>query len=245
MSTLFRSAFVNLGYKAIANGIRFPSFEMAQAFRQWSRLIDLTHQLGINVFLDVGANRGFFSKHLRMSGYRGYLFSFEPVADDHDRIEALAAKDSRWKTCCCALGSENTTKEFHVNFSGEQTVLSSFLSLKAPTDKTRTVTVEVRRLDAILPRLLMEIESPRIFLKMDTQGFDNEVIEGASGCLDQVLGIQSEISVIPLYDHMPHYTESLVRYERLGFALVDLFVVNRRDGFVVEYDCMMARPGAW
>jgi hypothetical protein len=131
-----------------------------------------------------------------------------------------------------------------MNFSSEQTVLSSFLSLKMPLNKTRTVRVEVRRLDAILPKLLAGIESPRVFLKMDTQGFDNEVVEGASGCLDQVLGVQSEISVIPLYNGMPHYTESLALYERLGFALVDLFVVNRQDGFVLEYDCVMARPGA-
>ena len=58
------------------------------------------------------------------------------------------------------------------------------------------------------------------------------------------MGLQSEISVIPLYDGMPHYTESLMRYEQFGFELTNLFVVSRtRDGRVVEYDCVMARPG--
>jgi hypothetical protein len=59
------------------------------------------------------------------------------------------------------------------------------------------------------------------------------------------VGIQSEISVIPLYEGMPHYTESLACYEQFGFALMNLFVVNwTPDGRVVEYDCVMARLGA-
>jgi len=215
---------------------------MADAFIQWGRLIDLTRRLDINVFLDVGANRGFFSKHLRMSGYRGYLFSFEPILEDCDRIRTLAANDPSWTACCYALGSENATKTFNINFSREQTVLSSFLSLREPSNDTLTIQAEVRRLDAVLPALLADVADPRIFLKMDTQGFDEEVIEGSAGWLDKILGIQSEISVIPLYEYMPHYTKSLERYEQLGFALIDLFVVNRQDGFVMEYDCIMARP---
>jgi hypothetical protein len=52
--------------------------------------------------------------------------------------------------------------------------------------------------------------------------------------------------VIPIYDSMPHYIESLARYERLGFALMDLFVVRRKpDGRIVEYDCVMVRASAF
>jgi CO/xanthine dehydrogenase Mo-binding subunit len=102
-----------------------------------------------------------------------------------------------------------------------------------------------RRLDEVLPELIAGIGSPRIFLKMDTQGFDSPVLEGASRCLEQIIGIQSEISVIPLYDGMPHYTESLARYEELGFDLINQFVVSRaQDGLVVEYDYVLARRRA-
>lgn len=71
MTDIIRSMLVSVGYKAIASGIRLPA--TADNFNQWARLIDLIRRLKINVFLDVGANRGFFSKHLRMSGYRGRL----------------------------------------------------------------------------------------------------------------------------------------------------------------------------
>jgi FkbM family methyltransferase len=247
MSNMIRSALVSLAYRGIASGVRLPDAPMVQAFKQWSRLIDLTRRLDINVFLDVGANRGFFSKHLRMSGYRGRLLSFEPIPQDHDQIRALAANDAGWTTCCYALGSENGTRDFHLNFFGDQqTVLSSFLKFKDERliqfNTARTVKVEIRRLDDILPQLIVGIKSPRIFLKMDTQGYDGQVIEGATECLEHVVGMQSEISVIPIYQGMQHYTESLAHYERLGFALADLFVVSRQNGFVVEYDCIMARP---
>jgi FkbM family methyltransferase len=216
---------------------------MVADFNQWGHLIDLTRRLEINIFLDVGANRGFFSKHLRMSGYRGHLFSFEPIPEDQERIRALAANDPGWTVCGYALGAESGCRILQINLSnGGGTVLSSFLPLNGQSNSAPTVPVEIRRLDEVLPELIAGIGSPRIFLKMDTQGFDSQVLRGASGCLDQIMGIQSEISVIPLYVGMPHYTESLAQYEQLGFELMDLFVVSRApDGRVVEYDCVMVK----
>jgi FkbM family methyltransferase len=245
MASLIRSICVRLGYQAIATGVRLPQFKLVADFNQWCHLIDLIHRLDINVFLDVGANRGFFSKHLRMSGYAGRLISFEPIPADQERIRALAANDPAWIVCGYALGSTSGCKDFHINMSEEQTTLSSFLPLKARPEGTRTLSVDIHRLDQVLAGLITGIGSPRVFLKMDTQGFDDQVFEGASGCMDQIMGIQSEISVVPLYDGMPHYTESLACYERHGFQLTNLFVVNRTaDGCVLEYDCLMARKGA-
>jgi FkbM family methyltransferase len=245
MARLIRSVFVRLGYKAIATGVRLPQSKLAADFKQWCHLVDLVHRLNVNVFLDVGANRGFFSKHLRMSGYRGRLISFEPIPEDQERIRVLAANDPSWTVCGYALGSADGCKDFQINLSGEETTLSSFLPLKARPEATRTISVDVHRLDQVLPNLISGVRSPRVFLKMDTQGFDDQVLEGASRCIDQILGVQSEISVIPLYEGMPHYTESLARYERSGFQLMNLFVVNRTsDGGVLEYDCVMARSAA-
>jgi len=114
--------------------------------------------------------------------------------------------------------------------------LSSFLPLHGNCP-AETIDVPVKRLDEALDR-----KENRIFLKMDTQGYDLNVIEGAAGIVRRIVGLQSEISVTPLYDGMPHFTESLVAYERLGFRIVDLFVVNRLDdGSVLEYDCLMIR----
>jgi FkbM family methyltransferase len=184
---------VSLAYAAIANGVRLPRSKMVADFNQWCYLIDLIRLLEINVFLDVGANRGFFSKRLRMWGYRGHLFSFEPITEDHERISALAANDSNWTVCGYALGAESGSTNFNINSVGDnQTVLSSFLPFKAQLNSTRTVPVKVRRLDEVLPELIAGIGLPRIFLKMDTQGFDGQVLDGASS-------LRKNLEVEPLF----------------------------------------------
>ena len=242
MEISLRRTIAKVAYRAIAKGARVPNAKVISDLAQWGKLIDLTRALDINVFLDVGANRGFFSEHLRNAGYRGKIFSFEPIPEDHANIVRLSASDINWSAQCFALGAENGTRNFHINTTEGQTVLSSFLPMKNTCSELKIVPVQIRRLDSLLPSLVSGIEKPRIFLKMDTQGFDSQVMEGATNCLDQVFGLQSELSVTPLYENMPHYTEALANYEALGFQLMDMFVVNRTEnGAVLEYDCLMAR----
>src|SRR6266571_2703573 len=99
-----RSLIVGSAYKAIAKGLRLPTPKLVRDFQQWGNLVDLVKKLEINIFLDVGANRGFFSKHLRMSGFRGHIFSFEPILEDYERIKQLGAGDDKWVACGYALG---------------------------------------------------------------------------------------------------------------------------------------------
>jgi len=233
-----------LGFFAIARGIRMHTPRMAYDFYQWGRLIDLIRRLDINVFLDVGANRGFFSKHLRMSGYKGRLISFEPIPEDQEHIYQFARHDHDWQVCRYALGAETGRKQFRINLSCNETVLSSFLPLRGRSS-SKIIDVEINRLDEIFPQLIEGITLPRVFLKMDTQGFDGQVFEGAKGCLSNIFGLQSEVAVTPLYDGMPHYTLLLKTYEQSGFSLIDMFVVRRTDdGRILEYDCVMAKPEA-
>ena len=121
-------------------------------------------------------------------------------------------------------------------------VLSSLLESESSEAGARKEMVKVRRLDNIFPALKQELGVSRVFLKMDTQGYDLEVFKGAAECLDEVLGLQSEVSIQPLYKNMPHYLESLQRYEAAGFELYNLSVVNRLElGGLIEMNCFMRR----
>jgi FkbM family methyltransferase len=243
MSGLLRSALVDLSFRSIRAGIRLPRPGQLESFYQWSQLIDLLRRLDVNVFIDVGAHRGKYAAQLRGGGYASMIISFEPMPAAYERVEQLASGDQSWLVRNCALGDVAEQREFHVNtFDGDQTSMSSFLEIKKPLDECRPITVQIERLDAILPPMIASIRSPRIFLKMDTQGFDKRVFAGATGCLEAIVGLQSELSVIPLYDGMPHFTETIECYEAAGFQLLDLFAINRTDdGRVVEYDCLMAK----
>ena len=178
--------------------------------------------LDVNVFIDVGAHGGKYAAQLRRGGYKSTIISFEPVPEAYGRAKRLAAGDRKWLVHNCALGDVVQQRDFHVNsFGDDQTSMSSFLELDQPWENSHKIKIQIERLDAILPALIASVASPRIFLKMDTQVFDKNVFAGAAGCLDAIVGLQSELSVIPLYEGMPHFTETIEYYERADFKLLD------------------------
>jgi hypothetical protein len=103
-----------------------------------------------------------------------------------------------------------------------------------------TETVTVRTVENFLTEDIKDCAQRRIFLKMDTQGYDLNVFKGAGEKLDFIIGIESEISFMPIYEGMPHYLESLKVYEDAGFVITGLYPISRKnDMAVIEMDCMM------
>lgn len=238
---MLRDVLVRIGYAALKAGLRVPEIPLVGRFSEQGHLLDLMNSLKINYVLDVGANKGWFAKHLRMFGYSGHIICFEPIRSDYEIISRLADKDPKWQVFNFALGAENSVKRF--NFMKDvdgNTTLSSFLQPKVTNWVEKVDSVMERRVDDVLDEIIKE--DARFFLKIDTQGYDLEVMKGCARWLNKVALLQSEISITPIYDQMPHYTQALEYYESLGFSLIDLHVVDRAPhGSVLEYDCVMAR----
>lgn len=203
-------------------------------------------QLDVELVIDVGANVGQFATNLRDGGYRGRIVSIEPVASNVAVLREAAAPDGDWSVHSFALGRESGEMTINVP---RNTLLSSFL---APNDYARhrfpdseldgTELVAVHRLDEVFDSLAEPLVNPRTYLKMDTQGWDLEVLAGATGCLDHVVGLQTEISMKPIYEGMPSYLESLARLDALGFGVTGFYPVTRDyDLRVIEYDCVLVR----
>jgi FkbM family methyltransferase len=216
---------------------------MMNKYLEWQEIRKVLSSLAINCVLDVGANRGQFAENLRQIGYNGHIVSFEPVPEAYRMMEAQFGSDPRWQGKNIALGSRDTAQPFHVAL--ESSEMSSFLSPLDPDWNLRTEPVMMMRLDSLFDQIVADIPgTPRIFLKMDTQGYDLEVVRGATQCLSQILGLQSELSVSPLYQGMPPYLESLAAYQDLGFRLVCLAEAARadEDRYLTELNCLMTRP---
>lgn len=209
-------------------------------------LKSLLTKLEINCVIDVGANVGEYGRMLRRIGYRGRIVSIEPVNEVFERLKATAAGDDGWLTLNMACGSAEETRSINV-FS--QSTLSSLLSPSSnmqaidPGRVKRTETVNVRRLDSFFEETIRELDDPRVFLKTDVQGLDIEVIRGAGECLNQVQGVQAEISMIPLYVGAPDYLEFLAYCRNLGFEPTGFFpIVNSPvSGHLVECDVVLVR----
>jgi FkbM family methyltransferase len=206
-------------------------------------LRELLGDLGISCVVDVGANVGGYRDFLRRRcGYDGLIISFEPVASLAEALKRRARSDPAWVVYAHALGAEEGRKQINV---ARNTVFSSFLTPShAAVDEfehnvvERVETVEVRRLDAIMNEIASHHGFEDFFLKMDTQGYDLEVLAGASGVLDRVVALQTEVSVRPIYEGMPDYMQSIKALSERGFDLTGLYAVTRDcQHRVVEFDC--------
>jgi FkbM family methyltransferase len=227
--------------KAVSRGLKIPEWQVGRV-AEFIHLRDLLRELKVNCVLDVGANAGQFASELRGIGYRERLISFEPVQREFAAMSRRFANDPKWMGYQLALGSEEKIAKINIQARSD---LSSFLNYARKETDVQCQEVEIKRLDNLFLQLIRDIPSPRVFLKMDTQGFDMEVFKGATGCLDSVVGLQSELSVKPDYENMPHYLEALAFYEASGFELYNMSVVARMFGKdLVELNCFMKRATA-
>lgn len=203
--------------------------------------------LSVSCVLDAGANVGQYGSFLRSIGYAGQIVSFEPVGAVYAQLRDRAAGDANWLTVNTALGTESGSATINVT---RGSVLSSMhtpldtdgRSLSGAIQFERHETVTVSRLDEMVDRHVDRSSPQRLFLKCDTQGWDLEVLEGAKGCLDDVVAIQVEMSVVPIYHDMPNWLESMTYLHDLGFEPTGFFPVTYiSETRVLEFDCVMIR----
>jgi len=214
-------------------------------FSYHAQLRSIIEKFDINVVIDVGANEGQFTQRLR-SFYLGEILSFEPVTFSFEKLAKAASTDPNWHVYKLALGSQEATQTLNVS---DATIFSSLFKTNdycirrfgEPAQRKREEVVSVRRLDELLEGIAPDIEKKRIFLKMDTQGYDMEVFRGLGNKLKHVTAIQSEVSLVSIYEGMPHWTESISVYEKAGFGIVGMFPVSWDSGRIIEYDCLLVR----
>jgi len=102
------------------------------------------------------------------------------------------------------------------------------------------ITELARTLDGVLPALQERIGFKRPYLKIDTQGFDIEVLQGGNESLDAVRALQTEASVIGIYKGMPGYMETIRYLGDSGFDITGFYPVSRdRSLRLIEFDCVM------
>ncbi|MFN7981397.1 MAG: FkbM family methyltransferase [Vicinamibacterales bacterium] len=214
-----------LGYEVVPSSW-MPSAAFAEHLRE------LFTRLRIDCVLDVGANRGQFRAFLRtFVEYRGRIISFEPIPEHVALLRAAAATDPLWDICGFALGAEETRMNLNVM---EVDTFSSFLTPDSATVDQfshenvvdHVQSVDVRRLDAILPKLRERYAFEHLYLKMDTQGFDLRVIEGAGDELRHIRALQTELALKKLYQNMPGYDEVLPVLTARGFEISSVSVVS-------------------
>lgn len=214
----------------------------------------LFSQLPINLVLDVGANTGQFVHQCRAAGYQGEILSFEPSAAAHAALLQSAASDPQWTVADrVALGA--TTGEVEINIAANSysssilPMLDSHLAAAPNSAYLQKEKVPLRRLDDLLAHHLADhptttAPSHHIFLKLDVQGYESQVLAGAAQLLHHTLAVQLEMSLLPLYDGETLMPQMHAAMTAKGFDLWDLEPSFRdpATGRLLQIDAIFTRP---
>ena len=213
-----------------------------------AHLLELFRRLDINCVLDVGANMGQYATGLRNAGYTGHILSFEPVRECYE--ELCRRQDERWRIFNFALGGADQELDMHIT---RKNVFTSFLHpnpyaaerFQESARVTRTEKVMVKTLDDVFSGMV-PVSAPRVFLKLDTQGYDLEVLKGACTVMPFIQGLQSEISCKAIYSGMPTHIESLQFIDELGYEITDIYPLghDKQDMSLLEFDCIFRKRPA-
>ena len=224
-------------------GLEVNRFNAAGSFT--ARRQRMLERVGVDLVLDAGASDGGFASELRDAGYRGRIISFEPLDKPFQSLLSKAKKDNNWEVFQYALGSASEEAEMNI---AKDDKCSSFL---APLERQTRVylgaqtssstTVQVQRLSDLYGVQFQPGANP--FLKIDTQGYEGRVIDGAGDVLDEMVGMQIELSLVPLFDGGQSYARLLQELENRKFqpVLLEPVFVDPETEQTLQVDAVFFR----
>ena len=161
----------------------------------------------------------------------------------------MPTRNARWDVAPrLALGAEpgraqlNTGNRSDMNslLAATRATLEAFPKLSIQAEES----VEVNRLDAVLAEFVAPAPDDRTFLKIDTQGYEVAVLSGTEGVIEQIAGLQVEMSLVPLYEGEADYLALLRRIHGYGFEphLILSGFFSRMLGRQLQMDRVFFRP---
>lgn len=201
----------------------------------------LMEQYAIDTVLDIGANIGQYGQELRRDmRFSGNIISFEPQSAAFELLKKNAAHDPKWEVNNFALGDKNGTANINIAGNSHSSsllgMLSSHIDSAPSSSYIGSETTDVKTLDSIIDNYCSVRNN--VYLKVDTQGFEHKVIEGAEKSLERIRMIQLEMSLIPLYDGQVLFDDLHGLLTGKGFKLVSLEqgFVDQRSGHLLQVD---------
>ena len=194
----------------------------------------------INLFLDVGASEGTYALQLRQLGYEGSILSFEPLSGSFAVLKQRTDRDLLWNCENLALGDSNEMIE--INVSGHKTSSSILpiseihISAMSSSGYVDLEKVRVARLDSLKSNMIKR--DAVIYLKVDVQGFEKQVLDGARETLKQTRVIELELSLAPMYIGGAEFMEMIKYLTQLEFKMVSIEPVftDPNTGQILQVD---------
>jgi FkbM family methyltransferase len=210
------------------------------------RLIKLMVDYDINLVYDIGANEGQFSQELLGFGYKGRIVSFEPLSSAHMLLFNKSTDVDNWIVeSRCALGDGEYESVINISASTASSSLLKMAKLHisaAPnTEMISTESICVKKMDSFFETY--ECENKNLFIKIDTQGFEYQVLKGGLKTLNTTKILQLEVSLVELYEGQVLMKELFLFIESLGFTLWGLepAFVDNNTARMLQVDAIFIR----
>lgn len=211
-----------------------------------AQLSKMLQMIDVNLIFDIGANEGQFVRKVRDYGYAKRIVSFEPLSSARKRLVSYVLGDSAWDVHeQSALGDQDGLIEIHISRNSSSSsvlpMLQSHSSAAVDSVFIDSEMVPVARLDTVASRYLSD--QTNLFIKIDTQGYEWQVLDGARETLQQARGVMCELSLVSLYEGQKLWRDIVDRLDREGFMLWGLHkgFVDPRTGQQLQADGIFMR----
>ncbi len=201
----------------------------------------------INTVIDVGANVGQFARLAREVFDKASIYSFEPLPDCYEKLRHALPDDKKFFSFNKAIGRSKSSLKF---FRSVHSPSSSFLKMEeihkeafpesSQGQLQEPIDVEVDALDNIFENTKLD---KNILLKIDVQGFENEVIDGAHRLLSKAMVLIIEMSMVKLYQDQPLFHDVYQNLHKHGFQFKGNLaqMLHPVSGEVVQVDAVFVR----
>lgn len=203
----------------------------------------LVERIGVNRILDVGAHQGDFVLDLVQAGWSGSADSFEPDQRSFVLLQKRAAKVEWWTAHQVAVSNVESKMDLYLArnevSSSLRPMMAAHVNAEPNSEILGSMSVSTRRLDDLVEVL----PTDRIFLKIDVQGFESEVLDGAVKTMPNVVMAQVELSFVPLYEGQSLWLEVVSTLVAHGFHLCGMILgfYDPDTGVLLQADGLFIR----
>lgn len=200
-----------------------------------------------SILLDVGANTGQFGCEVRYHGYKGKIISFEPITTPYEKLCEVSSSDSLWTAYNLALGNFKQSTKINISQNSYSSSILKIHDKHVCAERDSRVidsqTVNVELLDNLFPDLCTNKD--KVFLKIDTQGYELAVLQGGLRALEFIAAIQVEMSFSLLYSNQALFYDIYNFLNENKFILVSLepSFIDSRNNELLQVDGLFIKQG--
>lgn len=191
----------------------------------------------IHTFIDIGSYVGEYIDLSRLLFPKASIYAFEPLRDCYENLLIKTADMNAVKIYNLALGDKNATTVIHRSSYAPSSSLLPMADLHKKafpfSSGSSEEKIQVKTLDSVLKNVSLK---PNIFMKIDTQGFEDKVIRGGRRVLRQTAVVQLEVSFAVLYEGQRLFHDIYMQLYELGFSFHGMHnqILSPIDGSILQ-----------